>query len=172
MTRDDLSEIAPGSLADLMDSGGGERELWLSDELAAILQHQLAADLRFDFAGFDEALGRDVEGLVQSASPPAIRSFRDLFEHPSPPVELLELTRQFAKACRARGDCPIPSEIATVLYLASIAAALVRHGCRITLLEDEALRHALQWSLDQKWMDRPTLRLLQQAHQALTSAIL
>jgi hypothetical protein len=171
MTHDDLTKIAADSLAELMDDGSDEAPLWRPDELGFILQHQLATEIHYDLGRFDQVQARDVASLIGLAGPPAICTFGDLFQHPNPPVALLDLTRQFAKACRTRGDGPMPAEIATVVYLASIAAALVRRQQRITLLDDDALEHALRWSLDQQWLDPATRGLLRQAQQSLNSEI-
>jgi len=169
MEHDDLSHVDPVSLAGLMDCRSDQHELWSAAELEAILEHQLAADLQFDLERFDEAVGLDLSEMLRSVEGPPIRTFRELFEHPQPPVELLDLTRRFAKACRSRGDSPLPAETATVLYLASIAVAITRHDHRITSLCDEALRTGFDWALDQDWMDEPTLHLLRRGRAALES---
>lgn len=53
-------------------------------------------------------------------------SFGDLLSHPNPPEELLKATKDFAKTCRLGPHKTLPPEIASALYYASIAAALVR----------------------------------------------
>jgi hypothetical protein len=80
---------------------------------------------------------------------------------------LLELTRRFAKACRSRTGAPLPDEIATVLYFASIVAAMLRCGRRISKLDDEALVHALDWALDQPWLDASMRDLLCRGRQVV-----
>jgi hypothetical protein len=72
------------------------------------------------------------------------------------------LTKDFAKACRISADSPIPREIATVLYFASIAVARLRCGRRITELTDTAVRKGLDWALGQPWLDEATRRLLEE----------
>ena len=76
-----------------------------------------------------------------------------MLEHPRPPLELLELTKQFAKKCRSNPDGPLPDDIASVLYLAAIAAAMTRCGARITKLGDVGMHHGLRWALRQSWLD-------------------
>lgn len=169
MQDDDLSQVDPASLVDLMDCRSGREEAWSEGDLEAILEHQLAADVRFDLESSDEALGRDIPKILDSAAEPPIRTFGDLFEHPHPPIELLDLTRRFAKSCRSRGDSPLPAEIATILYLASIAAALSKRNHRLTTLADEALLNGFAWALGQAWLDESTRRLLRQGHESLES---
>lgn len=169
MEHDDFSHVDPVSLADLMDCRSDRQEMWSAAELAAILEHQLAADVQFDLERFDEAVGVDLPKMLCSVDGPPIQSFRDLFEHPQPPIELLDLTRRFAKACRSRGDSPLPAEIATVLYLGSIAAAMTKHEHRLTSLCDEALCSGFDWALDQDWMDESTRHLLQRGRGVFES---
>ena len=44
---------------------------------------------------------------------------------------------------------PLPGEVASVLYYASIASALARLGRRITRLPDADLRRGLLWAREQ-----------------------
>ncbi len=162
MEHDDFLRVDPVSLADLMDCRSDQQDIWSAGELHTILEHQLDADLQFDLERFDEAVGLDLPEMLRSVEGPPVHTFRDLFEHPQPPIKLLDLTRRFAKACRSRGDSPLPAEIATVLYLASISAAITKHDHRITSLCDEALRAALDWALEQDWLDELTRHLLHQ----------
>lgn len=108
--------------------------------------------------------------MARSVEGPPIRSFRDLFQHPKPPIELLDLTRRFAKACRSQGDSPLPAEIATILYLSSIAAALARCGQRITTLDDHAVCNGFDWALEHGGLDALTRRLLEGGRLALKSS--
>ena len=47
----------------------------------------------------------------------------------------------------------MPRDIATMLYFACAAAALVRCGERITRLDDTKLREGLEWAIAQSWLD-------------------
>ena len=55
-----------------------------------------------------------------------LRTFRELFHHPRPPVELLRLTKDFAKGRAGRSDAAVPKPIAEVLYTLSIVVAITR----------------------------------------------
>jgi len=138
-------------LGHLMAAGAGGESLWEPDELAGILRHQLAAPLDFDLSRVDEEASR--QATAWDAASPGQGSFGDLLRHPRPPLELLEAVKRFAKASRGHPDHPLPDEIATVLYLLAIAAALVKHGVRLTRLDDEALRPSIEWALAQPWLD-------------------
>ena len=77
-----------------------------------------------------------------------IRSFDDLLHHPHPPVELLTLTKQFAKAMVEHPESPLPREVGRLLYFASITVALIRCGQRISDLDNASLKAGLRWCLE------------------------
>ena len=99
-----------------------------------------------------------------------LKSFGDLFAHPHPLVELLELVKDFAKEHRTDAESPLPREVATVLYYASIAVALVRCGHRITRHDDTTLRQGFQWCIDQAWVDEPVRNMLHEGMVRLLDA--
>ncbi len=146
------------SLAKMMDAGGGDKELWTPGELGAVLEHQLSASVDFDLQAVSHGPAGRVQAVAAAAVPP-IKTFRDLFTHSHPPVELLELAKRFAKQCRSHPESPLPDEVATVLYFLSIVAALMKCGRRISGLDNQALRHGLDWGLAQSWLDEDTRRL-------------
>ena len=134
---------------------------WQSDDLRDILRHQLDAPIVFDAPLPPE---RHSGGLrAGPASGPAgelrLTSFRDLFNHPAPPLALLRLTKDFAKNSDAPPDGPLPSKVAIVLYYGSVLAALLRHGETISELSPDSLRDGTRWALRQDWLD-PTFRSL------------
>jgi len=171
----DFDANEPQSLARMMHLDEGGEALWEPDELGAILQHQLDAPLEFDLSRLGPSPLASVRGpekgtgpicrngpagalhkLDLSPFPNTIHTFRDLFHHPSPPVELLEWTKAFAKSCRSRDDGPVPDEVATVIYFLSIVTAMSRCGKRISQLDDQSLRYGLRWALKQPWVDEAT----------------
>jgi hypothetical protein len=149
-------------LASLLASGEERAKLWRADELAAIFKHQMAAPILVDLGTFDSRTATrlrtqsEAQGLL-------LKSFADLFHHPAPPIELLELIKDFAKANLDHPESGLPDEIATTLYYTSIATALVRLDTRITQLPDADLQRGLRWAMEQPWLDAPTKELLAQA---------
>jgi hypothetical protein len=139
-------------LAELMDVGTESRRVWRPEELGAILRHQMSAAVLFDISSLKPSVAPKLKALSE-AEGLLVRSFNDLLQHPNPPIELLQLTKEFAKANRDHPESPLPQEIASVLYFGSIAAALVRCGERITRLDDAPLRKGMQWVIDQPWVD-------------------
>jgi hypothetical protein len=74
-------------------------------------------------------------------------------QHPHPPIELLEMLKDFAKAHALHPRSPLPREIATVLYYASILVAMNRCDRQITKLDSNLLRASVADLLPQEWLD-------------------
>jgi hypothetical protein len=149
-------------LAALMETGAEQARLWGPDELAAIFRHQMSAPVLVDLGGFDPGTAVRLKTLSE-AQGLLLKSFSDLFHHPSPPIALLKLTKEFAKANMDHPESGLPTEIVSVLYYASIAAALVRLDARISRLKEADLRRGLLWAKDQAWIDEETKALLLKA---------
>ncbi len=149
-------------LATLMATGEERAKLWRPDELAAIFRHQMSTPMMVDLGTFDPRTATRLRTLSE-AQGLLLKSFADLFHHPAPPIELLELVKDFAKANLDHPESGLPGEIATVLYYTSIAAALVRLDARISQLPDADLQRGLRWTMAQAWLDEKTNELLAQA---------
>ena len=149
--REDIRKSDARRLASLLDMDP-TRRLWQPAELNAVLLHQLSAPVQFDLGRLDSDLARKIGPLCE-AEQLLVRSFDDLFCHPHPPIELLTLTKDFAKANSSHPESPLPREIATLLYYTSIVVAMMRCRQRITKLSDDAIRHGIKWVLDQPWIN-------------------
>ncbi len=156
----------PKALAALLAVREERGRLWRPDELGAIFRHQMTAPVMVDLGGFDPPTAVRLKNLSE-AQGLVLKSFGELFRHPAPPVELLELTKDFAKLNLDHPDSTLPSEIAAALYYTSIAAALVRLDTRITQLKDAELRRGLQWTREQPWTDPETKKLVAKALEKL-----
>jgi hypothetical protein len=137
----------PQQLSKIVDFDDVESP-WQAHEMAAVLRHQLAAPMVFG----------PEDGAWGSGRAPA--TFGELLCRTDPPLPLLKLMKDFARAHTIQPHSPIPREIATVLYYAAILAALVRHGARISGLDDEPLRKGVQAVLLNDWLDESTRTLL------------
>jgi hypothetical protein len=145
----DLESQDPRALARLLNIDERRQGRWTVDELGQVLVHQLSAPLLFDLASItstcpDLTLAKDLGGQ------PA--SFGELFRHPQPPIELLQLVKEFAKTSDQRENCPLPSEVSTVLYYAAILSARLRLNEHISTLSPELLRDGIRWALNQPWL--------------------
>jgi len=154
-------------LAALMATGEERAKLWRPDELAAILRHQMSAPMLVDLGSFDARTATKLRTLSE-AQGLLLKSFSDLFHHPAPPIELLELVKNFAKANLDHPESGLPGEIASALYYTSIASALVHLDSRISQLLDSDLRRGLHWTEEQAWLDEKTKGLLAQALKKLS----
>lgn len=152
----------PKDLAALMAAGSEEARLWRPEELAAIFRQQMTTPILVDLGGFDPGTAVRLKTLSESQGL-LLKSFSDLFHHISPPIELLKLTKDFAKANMDHPESGLPTEIVSMLYYTSIATALVRLDTRISQLQDEALQRGLLWAKDQAWIDGETKGLLLKA---------
>lgn len=140
-------------LGRLLDAAMDTEPLWRPEDLGDIWRHQLTTP-----AG--PAFSRGGHG-----PPPA--TFGDVLRDPSPAVAALERVKQLSRAYRSDPDPPVPPEVATALYFAAIAAALVRCGRRITSASDELLRDGMRWAAAHPWLDEATRGLLDAALQRL-----
>ncbi len=149
-----------------MDLDSGPMRIWLPEELGVILQHQMSAMVQFDLSSLDSSIASKLSNLSTSQGL-LLKSFDDLFHHPNPPIELLILTKDFAKASRNHPDSALPHEIAMVLYFLSIVVALIRCKQRITQLNDNSLHQGVQWAISQEWLDKKTQNLFKEGSALL-----
>lgn len=158
-----IYSAAPAKLAKLIDSIYASGRVWRSEELGEVLRHQLEAPLELEGPSPSDLSAAAKPGEDSASS--EIRTLADIFQHPDPPLKLLDLAKEFAKSNRERPDSPLPPEVATVIYFAAIAAALVRCGSRITALDDKSIRAGLEWVRAQSWIDPQTRELCSEARR-------
>jgi len=145
-------------LASVLDRAGSSHGVWGREEFGALLEHQLATPIEVDLESLPPAKAQQIKALGDAGGL-LLKSYGDLFKHPHPPLELLRLVKEFAKAASHAPEGPIPCEVAQVLYYAAIAAALVNRGERITSLRVDALRQGLEWVRAQEWVGAGTKEL-------------
>lgn len=154
-------------LAALISTGDESSPLWGASELAALFRHQMSAPMLMDLGSFDARTAEQLKTLA-AAQGLLLSSFADLFNHPAPPLQLLQMVKDFAKANMDHPESGLPREIATALYYISIAAALVRLDARISQLPDAELHRGLRKTQEQKWLDAQTKALLAGALKKLS----
>ena len=164
-----LSKSPPKSLAAFLAAREERARLWRPEELGAIFRHQMAAPILVDLGGFDPATAARLKTLTHAQSL-LLTSFLDLFLHPVPPIELLTLTKDFAKGNMEHPDSSLPNEVAAVLYYLSIATAFLRLDRRISQLSDAELKRGLVWAKEQPWVETPIRQLFDEALQKLAQA--
>jgi hypothetical protein len=163
---EDSRRLLEGLLALAEGGEGGEAGEggWGADDLALIWKHQLAAPLAFDLGELSPDAGAAAIALCNSQS---IKSLADLLVHASPPLELLRMLKDFARSKRIDTQAAFPSPIAMSLYFTAIAMALLRLDCRLSRMDDSALRSGMQWTAQQAWLDETTRELVAAAVRTL-----
>ena len=166
MTKTDLSNSQLGELAKLMRLESNLQENWSAEELREIFCHQLAAPLTFDLTAIDKNVSDSIRTL-NSKGADVPKTFGELLAHSSPPLELLNLTKQFAKKCGQDFESGLPKDVAAVLYLAAVSSALLHCGEHITDSDRESLKAKVEWALSQRWVDDSILFLFEQTYDLL-----
>lgn len=155
-------------LANLLDSGRLAAD-WRPDELGAVFRHQMTAPVQFDLAGFDPTFAARIR-IISGAQGLLVKSFRDLFLHPHPPLALLEAVKDFAKRATVSRETVLPKAIARMLYYLTIAAALVRCGRSITSLGKKEQLLGLRWALSQEWLEGELRAVIEESIRKLEPA--
>jgi len=165
-THDGLSRD-PGRWSGLLNIES--QRAWRPEEFGAILHHQLTAPIQLDLGGLDPDLALKLRTLSE-AEGLLLKSFNDLFRHPHPPIELLQLVKDYAKANRHHPRSHLPHEIAAVVYYLSIVVARLRCRERITQMRDEELQRGVDWVLTLPWVDDETKAPFREARECLVTA--
>ncbi|MFV2066505.1 MAG: hypothetical protein ACC645_05955 [Pirellulales bacterium] len=165
MTQPDLDNCQAEQLATLLSSCNDTLHTWTSDDLAAILRHQLSLAPETDIETYV------LRGAPRPRTEPTregrFDSYTSLFQEKEPPLDLLRRVKDCAKSAVRDPDAPLPDGVATMVYFVAIAVALTARGERITRLTDEGLRWGFEWSLRQTWVAESLRPLLTAGLDAL-----
>jgi hypothetical protein len=134
----------------------------IADEVAAIYRHELNAPLHIELGGLEPAVAARLR-LTSFSSGLLLQSIGDLLHHPEPPVDLLVMTKDFAKTLMDHPDGALPKEVAGVIYWTCIAAALVRCRRRITSHDNAKVIVGFDWASSRSWIDPASAELLSAA---------
>jgi hypothetical protein len=159
-----IHAAASRKLAKLLEPTGDSPTIYHGANPAVILRHQLDAPLAEELAS--PICGAEGRGEPLIGLDPSLRTFADLFHHANPPIDLLKRAKEFSKSCRANPDL-LPPEVATLLYYTAIAVARVRHGEKITQLDDAGLRTGFEWAVAQPWVDEKIKQLFRSGIEKL-----
>jgi RNA polymerase sigma-70 factor (ECF subfamily) len=135
-------------LADLFNLEKATAHHWQAAELDQLARHLMETPLS-QLISWPQA--------AQIASGWLHRRTSDLLTAADPPLPLLEETKQLGRSWARQEAGSMPAELGATLYFASIAAALVRHGQRISSSPDSVLHEGFCRLLDRPWMD-PRIR--------------
>ena len=163
-----IQNAVPETLAQVMSLSGDREATWLREDLEAILKHQLSAPVVYELSSMGSDTRREAAS-ISTVEGACIATFADLFRSPEPPLRLLEITKDFAKASTVDPERPLPPEVATIIYLACIVLARTRHGRRISRLDDTVLRRNLQWAIGRPWLDDEIRTVLKDGLRKITA---
>ncbi|MGA2254223.1 MAG: hypothetical protein ABSG53_06130 [Thermoguttaceae bacterium] len=162
-----VDESNPVELASLLSVRGTPEGNWQPTELGDMLRDCLAAPASEYFG----SLGQSAEFAADSPSECAAvdMTLGELFQCAGPPLGLLIAVKQGARRLMSPGASDMPSEIHRLIYFASIAAAMVRHGERISKSSPQVLRGAWQWLAAESYAGESLQALFEAARERLSN---
>ena len=157
-----------GQLLRLIGLDEATKSGWAVVDAASIFHHQMNAPLDFDLSGETRPGNTTLSALkeLSAAQTLGIKTFGQLFRHPSPPIEILKLAKDFFK--RMAGVHPKDSaeyQVAYACYVLSVTVVRIKHEKRITNLSDASLLKGLDWTLRQAWVETSIRQVLDQARR-------
>lgn len=153
-------------LAKLLDLRDDEPSTWSDEQHAASFQLQMALPLRTALADVSPRMTA-LLSLVAGENNQPIVTLGDLFEHPQPPIEILQIVKEWATQCMQKKNDDIPPRVAPVIYLAAVAAAFVKCQHRLTRSDDTDLQVTFRQALGASWITGSIRHLFQNALQRL-----
>ncbi len=146
-TTRDLTQTHPSRLSALMGLDA-QQSLWSEADLAAILRHLLETPIS-----------------SQTGQPGHRQTFGQLLASRKPSLEHLRTVKEFAKSARRNPDVGLPTDVATVIYYATLIAARLRCKQAISQLSDTELRDGIDWTLSRTWLPDPLTHLFRIAKE-------
>ena len=146
-------------------AGPGVRGPFEGRAAAGMLQGRLARELPLELSVSDSlpaVLGRGCDELA----PYRGRSMAGLLFDPDADVAALAALKQYAKQLAVRSRADVSRGVATTLYYAAIASALVFRATRITQHEPAALRRAFAALVERPWVPEDLKALFARARDA------
>ena len=145
----------------LMDPSVPDTVPWSSNELRSILEHQLATPLRSEIGVFSQLAGFTLDRFKESIGNSHLRTFGEVLHHPSPPVGMLRLIKDFAKLSLTSDD-GVPRDVARVLYVCAILRARSL-GSDLTRLTRSGVEREARRCLAFAWLPESIRALLRVA---------
>ncbi len=192
----EVDESNPGELACLLSVRGTPEGNWHPAELADLLRHCLETPVG-QYLGIDTSPGPNKTGTGSepvkygpaktgggevpvpvlsaefAADTPSEQdavsvTLGELFRASCPPLGLLMALKRHARRLTSPGASDVPVEVHRSVYFASIAAAMVRHDERISKLDPEVLKAALEQLAAETWIEDRLRGLLGDALRRLS----
>ncbi len=130
---------------------------------AELLRHQLAESLPLEI-GMAHMLPGILSVVCEKLRPFAGCSFGALLTDPQTDLAIVEAIKELHKQ-QAEAMPPGPGQdVATIIYYAAIASALVHHNARITKLSQESLTRSFDELAGSNWLPADIRKLFDAAH--------
>ena len=161
-----VDESNPREVAFLLNVRGTRDGNWQPAELGDMLRHCLTASAR----EYLRDLGQSAEFAADSPSERAAvdMTLGELFQCAQPPLGLLIAVKRRARRLMSPGASDVPAEVHRLIYFASIAAAMARHGERISRSSLDVLRVTWEWLAAESYADDGLQRLFGTALERLS----
>jgi hypothetical protein len=143
----DDSEIT--LVANLFHLDADQDSVWEPLDLERLLRDLLNVPLAEALRGFSQV-------GTQSTTLAAV------FTEPDTSLELLTAIKERSRRSTRAPEPPLPSDIASLLYFAAIAAAHLRHDQWISKLDPTLLRQGIEMLLAKSWLGEPFSGLFQE----------
>lgn len=147
-----LNRADSNQLSKLLRVDPAAEDIWTDPDLAWSLQNLLDGPIPLELVEHDQKSARTIRALITSASPS---------------IDALKSLKVFAKSAVKAHQPNIPTDVATAVYHAAIAAAFLRPGMRLTQLDDDALMRSWRWALGCNWIDAELRQLFTAAMRKL-----
>ncbi|HKD38496.1 MAG TPA: sigma-70 family RNA polymerase sigma factor, partial [Pirellulales bacterium] len=149
-----LHESKPSLLARLFGVEESREAVWEPFDYENMLSRLLKAPLADALPGIDH---RTIAAAVQSLpdATPATLTLFGVFADSAPPIDLLRAIKDWSRRSTRSKDSPLPLDVASLLYFASIAAAQVRRGEWISKLDPAIFHRGVEMFLAESWVGEP-----------------
>jgi len=139
---------------------GGERDE--NQQMKDLLREQLTRPLPRGTL-FCDVLLMVMDQAAYDTKPLTGKSLREVLMSPQSDVSLLQAIKESSKKLSSTLDSEAEAALATTLYYAAIAGALVFHDRRITQNSPEKLAESFSLLIEKKWMTEELIDLFSRA---------
>ena len=155
--------VASGSLSRLLALALDRKAVPDEHELAELFEDVLNQPCAFATDMLPPENLEQIRRFCQAQGVLSFRSLRDLLCSQRPPIELLYMLKEFAKACRVSPSGELPDAVTAALYFLTAALAKKHYGSlqpEFSSISDADLSSGIDWFRDQPWIDPALKRLL------------
>ena len=153
-----LWKLGDGAVADQQASDA-------TPDKAELLRNQLAESLPLE-AGMAHMLPEILTAVCGKLRPFTGCSFRALLLDPVTELSVVETIKNLHKAQAESPPAGPKQEVATAIYYAAIASALVHHDVKITKLSHKSLSQSFSKLAAADWLEADVKQLLARAHES------